>query len=305
MPRLRGFFILKPVRIFFRMNYTFIINPNSGNNRKKSIIKNYLRQHTSKNITIIFTKYPGHASEIAKLELHKGIQNIIAVGGDGTVNEVAGQLVNSRANFGLIPMGSGNGFARSLNIPLNTKLAFDTIFKLNLKKIDVGKVNDRFFFSVAGVGLDAHIALRFQTGRLRGPLPYFLAGVKEYLKYPYPEFNLKNAKDILVKPLIITIANGAQFGNGAKIAPQADMQDGLFDVCLIEKLSLLKAINAASKMFSGKLHRLSEYSAFKSGKIEIISQSSGIKYHIDGEPFIGKNNLQFEILPLALNVLTI
>ena len=256
------------------MSYSFIINPNSGNNRKKNIIDKILHKYTSENIFIKFTEYPGHAAEIARQDLQNNIPNIIAVGGDGTVNEIASQLAGSNANFGIIPMGSGNGFARSMEIPLKPEEAIHTIFGKKIKRIDAGKLNDRFFFAVAGVGFDANIANRFQVSKKRGAIPYFIAGFKEFFKYSYPEFFIKNNnRESSFKPLIITVANASQFGNGAKIAPQADLQDGLLDICIVNKMSLLESIKASLKMFKGKIHQVSAYSAFTSNRIEITSEN--------------------------------
>jgi len=287
------------------MNYSFIINPNSGSNRKKNIINKILQKYPSKEISVKITEYPGHASEIAKQELHKNTQNIIAVGGDGTVNEIASQLVGSKVNFGIVPMGSGNGFARSMLIPLKPHHALETIFKNNTKQIDVGKVNDKFFCAVAGVGIDANIAYRFQQSKKRGPVPYFIAGFKEFFKYPYSEFYIKDGdKELQYRPLTITIANANQFGNGAKIAPLADLQDGLLDICIVQKMSLLKSINAASKMFKGNISQIASYSTFTSDRIEISSKNTEINYHVDGEPFKTNDKLIFEIVPKSLNVIT-
>lgn len=288
------------------MNYSFIINPNSGNNKKKNIIKNALQKYPSEKISVKFTKYPGHAAEIAKQELQDGVPNIIAVGGDGTVNEVASQLINTNVNFGLIPMGSGNGFARSLNLPLKPKQALETIFKNKIIEIDVGKVNDRFFFAVSGVGIDAYIASRFQGRKIRGAIPYFIVGTKAYFNYSYPGFTIINKDEkVTANPFLITIANTSQFGNGAKIAPQAELQDGLLDICIVQKMSVIKTINAAIKMFRGRINDLSTYSTFTTDKIEIASQNGEIDYHVDGEPLKTNKNLVFQIVPKSLKVITV
>jgi diacylglycerol kinase (ATP) len=288
------------------MKYSFIINPNSGNNRKKNIIYKLLNNYPSDKIAVTVTEYAGHAAELAQQELNKGTANIIAVGGDGTVNEIASQLVGSDAHFGIIPMGSGNGFARAVNIPLRPQDALDTVFRNKSKRIDVGKVNDKFFFAVAGLGLDANIAFQFQESKIRGAFPYFIAGFKEFFRYSYPEFKISNNNNgSAMNPLIITIANGNQFGNGAKIAPHADLQDGLLDICVLQKMSLITSFNAVIKMFQGKIDHIPGYVASTSKRVEITSEKKEINYHVDGEPFKTGDKLIFEILPKSLNVITI
>ena len=286
------------------MNYFFIINPNSGSNKNKSIIKNTLRKYPDLEKSFIYTEYPGHAARIAKQLIEKDVKNIVAVGGDGTVNEIASEMINTDVNLGIVPMGSGNGFARSLNLPLNPRQALDGIFKMYSIKVDVGKVNQRYFFAVAGVGMDATIAYSFQSSKKRGAFSYFIVGAKEYFNYSYPEFNItSNNETISVKPLIITVANANQFGNGALIAPHADLQDGLLDICIVNRMSLFKTVQAANKMFKGQIRKLSSYSTFNSKGLEISSQNENINYHVDGEPLKGTNKLVFTILPKALNVL--
>jgi len=298
---MRGFFISLLI-----MNYSFIINPNSGNNKRKNIIYKILHKYPSDKITVTVTEYAGHAAKLAQQELKNGTANIIAVGGDGTVNEVASQLVGSEANFGIIPMGSGNGFARAVNIPLKPQEAFDTVFRNKSKRIDVGKVNDKFFFAVAGLGLDANVAFRFQESKIRGAIPYFIAGFMEFFRYSYPEFIIStNDNGSNMNPLIIIIANGNQFGNGAKIAPHADMQDGLLDICVLQKMSILTALKAVIKMFQGKIDQIPAYAASTSKHIEITSEKKEINYHVDGEPFKTDDKLIFEIVPKSLNVITI
>jgi len=288
------------------MKYFFIINPNSGNNKKKHIIKNALRKYPDLEKSVKYTEYPGHAGQMTRQLLEKGIQTVIAVGGDGTVNEIACELVNSQVNLGIIPMGSGNGFARSLNIPLNPGQALENIFKSNSIKVDVGKVNQRYFFAVAGVGIDANIAIKFQSSKRRGAFPYFVIGTKEFFNYSYPEFTItKSNEKLLVKPLTITVANANQYGNGALIAPHADLQDGLLDVCIIAQMSLMRTLYAAKKIFEGEIHKLSAYSSFNADRFEISSQTVDINYHVDGEPMSGTNKLVFSVLPKALNVITI
>jgi len=160
------------------------------------------------------------------------------------------------------------------------------------------------FFAVAGIGFDAQVADQFQKRKIRGALPYFYIGFKEYMKYSYPGYFVKSQeKEIKTNPLVITIANGTEFGNGAKIAPQADMQDGLLDVCIFDKMSVAKGLVSLPKMFNGKINQIDAYSSFKSQKIEIETDLKEFMFHTDGEPHIAGNKVVVEIIPHSLNVI--
>ncbi len=285
------------------MNFTFVINPRSGTSKNKSHLTKLIEQKSS-DFKILYSKYAGHAPKLAAEAVKQGCKNIIAVGGDGTMNEVASKLVGSDTNFGLIPMGSGNGFARSLDLPLNPNDALNIVFKSKVKKIDTGKINGVCFFAVAGIGFDAQVASQFQKSKKRGALPYFYIGLKEFLKYSYPGYFINSLeKRMKITPLVVTIANATQFGNGAIIAPQADMQDGLLDVCIFDRMSFFVTLKNLAKMFSGNVNQASAYSSFKSQAIEIECDSKEILFHTDGEPHIAEKKLSVEIIPSSLNVI--
>ena len=287
------------------MRFIFIINPHSGTKTNKLYLPKLITQKTTSDFEIKFTEYAGHASIIAAKAVKDGVENIIAVGGDGTMNEVAAKVVGSDTNFGLIPMGSGNGFARSLGLPLNPEKALDVISKVKVKKIDSGKINGLPFFAVAGVGFDAEVSKQFQKRKIRGALPYFFIGLKEFIKYTYPGYFVKSAeKNLYINPLVITIANATQFGNGAKIAPHADIQDGYLDVCIFNKMSVLKAISDLPKMFNGKIAQATAYSSFKTKTVEIGCDLKEFVFHTDGEPHIAEKKVSIEIVPFSLNVIT-
>ncbi|MGD9487076.1 MAG: diacylglycerol kinase family protein [Calditrichaceae bacterium] len=289
------------------MEYWFIVNPRSGKKNKSDEIKNLIKQHfqhqTSHRYRMIFTEGPGHGRVIAREAVSEGIDYVVSVGGDGTMNEVAGGLVNSETIFGVIPTGSGNGFARSLGIPLDTGKAISFIMNSHPRSIDVGRIADDYFFGVAGVGFDAQIGARFQEFGLRGPLPYFYIGVKEYFKYQFEEFRIiSNEQTSIVRPLLITIANSPQYGNGAVIAPGADLEDGLLDVCIIEKIPFIEGLLKIGTLFNNKIDTLSTYSRFQTTELKIIRSGKSGLYHVDGEPKKSLSELKIKILPKALNV---
>lgn len=284
------------------MKFTFIINPNSGKDRSKVEIVSLIKKY-NRDTEILFTEYAGHARELAKSAVSKNIDVVVAVGGDGTINEIASILTHTDSSLGIIPLGSGNGYARSLEIPLNSSDALNVIFSNQKKIVDVGRVNEKFFFGVAGVGLDASIGFQFQQHHTRGAFPYFYLGLKSYFEYDYPGFTVKmNGEIFSLNPTLITIANAKQFGNGALIAPQADVRDGLLDICILKKMTMFQALNIVLKLFNGSIEKSGNYKAYRSEKLEISSENI-LNYHIDGEPFQTKETLQIGISKQALSVL--
>jgi YegS/Rv2252/BmrU family lipid kinase len=285
------------------MKYIFIINPQSGTVRNKNFLKNIIRQDIPGEAKITYTEYPGHASKLATDAINSGFKYVIAVGGDGTLNEVGSVLIGRKAVLGLIPMGSGNGFARSLNIPLNPQKAFKTILIGKTRFVDAGSVNNRFFFTVAGVGFEAYVAERFQKSNFRGPVPYFYKGLQSFFKYGYPGFTIEIAGEKKsICPLTIAIANAPQYGNGAIISPEADMSDGLLNICIIDKINFSRLIKHVNLLFKNKINRLPAYNSFKSKEIKIFSDGK-IKFHTDGEPGIADQALTFKIIPKAINII--
>ncbi|HHM02597.1 MAG TPA: diacylglycerol kinase family lipid kinase, partial [Caldithrix abyssi] len=234
----------------------------------------------------------------------KGYERVIAIGGDGTVNEIASGLVNRGAALGIVPAGSGNGLARSLNIPLAIDRAFETALNGNIRAIDTGKAGEHYFFAVCGVGLDARIGQKFQRLKRRGIVPYFYFGLQTFLAYEYPRFEVHSDKHrFTVAPLTLVVSNGTEFGNGARIAPKAVMDDGLFDVCLLERMSLLEAALSLPGLFNGKIVNLKKYNSFRCRRLKISRGSEKILYHVDGEPHYTQGPLEITMNPNSLKVI--
>lgn len=289
------------------MQYLFIINPVSGAKKNTGRLIKQIEQKFSVrsgvSYRIAFTEYAGHGRALSVQAAENKTDIVVSVGGDGTMNEIAGGLVNSGSVLGLIPMGSGNGFARSLGIPIKITEALDVLLNASVKTVDCGKINGNYFFGLTGVGLDAEIGARFQEFGVRGPLPYFYIGTKEYLRYDYEEFKIISGdKKIQITPLLITVANTSQYGNGAIIAPQADPCDGLFDVCTLNKMNFFRTVKHVSKLFSGEIERLPAYSTFKTDFVKIIRSKESGFFHIDGEPKVGGKILEIEMVKNALKV---
>jgi diacylglycerol kinase (ATP) len=290
------------------MRYLFILNPKSGKKNKSEYIVDLVRKtfkDTDHTCEFVYTAGPGDATRLAENGVENFFDVISAVGGDGTVNEVAKGLVHTKCALGIIPLGSGNGLARSLKIPINIKRSIHCLMNPVITSIDTGRVNQYYFFGVCGIGLDAMIGKKFQEFGKRGPLPYFFIGLKEYINYKPDKYLIKNKNESFeIEPLLITIANTLQYGNGAIIAPQADPRDGKLDVCIIYKMPVLKALFYGPRLFRGTIHTIPYYKSFKTKSLQItLSEKKGV-IHTDGEPFITDNVLNINILSRSLHVCT-
>lgn len=289
-----------------RRKILFIINPISGGNRFINIVTRILERIPRKcdcDYDIRMTEYPGHATEIARTAEKEGFNYIAAVGGDGTVNEVATGLVNTSISLGVIPRGSGDGIARGLNIPLFLRRAVKAVCTGAPRQIDVGKIENRYFFATTGMGFDAVVGKLFSEGNIRGPLPYFYISLREFFTYKPQEYILQlNNREIKVKALILAVANTNQFGNGAIIAPMAKPDDGLLDVCIIKDIKFFEAIRHLPKLFTGKLVKTSYYEFYRTKSITIIRPELA-PIHVDGEPIDGNKELHISVLPKALSVI--
>jgi YegS/Rv2252/BmrU family lipid kinase len=229
---------------------------------------------------------------------------VVAVGGDGTMNEVASGLVGTETALGLIPRGSGNGYARSLKIPLKAEEAIDVLKFGQLRKVDVGQVNQYYFFNVMGVGFDAYIGAKFQDFGLRGPIPYFYIGFKGWFQYDFEAFTLRfNDKVLNLRPLLITVANTPQYGMSALIAPQASIDDGILDLCILEKMNILQALPRLHRLFDGTVEKVPFYKHYSVKEVIIEREKDRGLFHTDGEPRMGGKELNISILPLALKVI--
>jgi YegS/Rv2252/BmrU family lipid kinase len=288
------------------MRYLFIVNPKAGLNKGKRILRlldkkniKYPQHH----IEICKTRYAGHAIELSAQAVKDHFDIVVAVGGDGTMNEVARSLVYSETSLGVLTAGSGNGFSRSLHMPKSPDKAIDVIFNPTFKTIDSGIVNDIHFFNIAGVGIDAFIAQRFQRLRARGFVSYLFTGIKAYFQYKIQTYTLIfDKEEIDSKYLLVAIANANEYGNGAKIAPNADFSDGLLDICTLDPLTPLEAIQNLKYLFNGEIHTISKYNSYRSETIRIESTESRLIVHADGEPQQVMCPLRVKVLPKSLKI---
>lgn len=278
------------------MRTLYIINPISGKGKKQRIA----RMLEAKGCKIAFTEYAGHAELLAR-EATEDV--VVAVGGDGTVNEVARGIIGTDKILGIIPCGSGDGLARHLGLSHNIERAFQTIEEGECKQMDAAEVNDRLFFSVCGVGFDAVVSERFAKSGKRGLVSYIRQGLKSWLNYAPEKYTIEiDGKELNTEALFITIGNSNQWGNNAKITPLADCCDGVLDITVVDKFNALELPWLAYRLMTGSVHKSRKVHCYKGKSIRITRQSEGAA-HADGDWFIAPKVLDIKILPSALKVI--
>jgi diacylglycerol kinase (ATP) len=283
----------------------FIINPVSGLGRQKkaeAAIRKYLDLSLF-SYKIEYTHYAHHAVEIARDASMKGNDIVIAIGGDGSANDVACGLVNSETVMGLIPVGSGNGLARHLKIPISLKKSIEIINKQKISRIDTATLNDKLFISIAGLGFDALIAEEFAKCSKRGFWSYIKTGFKQFKNYKHLTYNIRfDEKEISRTALLVSFANSDQFGYNARIAPTATINDGFIDLCIIKPVSFFGAALMAPKLFHKKLDTSKHVEFYKITEAK-ITVSENVSCHIDGDPVERMNSVHLKIFPQSLNLI--
>jgi len=283
----------------------FIVNPLSGSRNRTQTIMGLIDEivkPAGNEYTIAWIKCPGDGSRLSAEAVARGYDIVAAVGGDGTVNEVGQALVGSSAALAVIPAGSGNGFARNLRVPLNPPEALRLLLSPRIIRIDAGAINSRYFFSMAGMGLDAEISKSFEQQSNRGTLSYFLAGIKTFFTYKPAAISIHHeGGTFTLSPLVMSIANGPQYGSGAIIAPRAKPDDGMLDVCMINTLPVWTAVRNLYRLFNGTIEQIPGYRSFQAHSLRIERPAPGL-IHVDGDPQHAEAVLQVDVLPAMLRV---
>lgn len=289
-----------------RKEIVFVVNPISGTQGKKAILK-HIDERLDRNIynyRIVETQYAGHATEIAKTAVMDGVDIVVAIGGDGTINEIARSLIHTDTALGIIPCGSGNGLARHLRIPMDCKAAIDILNKNFQITIDYGKINDIPFFCTCGVGFDAFVSLKFADSGKRGLLTYLENTLNESLTYQPETYEIENDEGtVRHKAFLIACGNASQYGNNAYIAPQASLTDGLMDVTILEPFTVLDVPSLSFQLFNKTIDQNSCIKTMRTKKIKIRRKNPGV-FHYDGDPVMGNENLEVEIIAHGLKVVT-
>ena len=284
---------------------TAIINPVSGTASKKHFpdLLNQCIPSDRFEKQFFFSEYRGHAFELASQAVKEKVDYVIAVGGDGTVNEVARALVESPSVLGIVPAGSGNGLARDLAIPMDSRKALDVILNHKIKTIDYCKANSRIFFCTCGVGFDASVSERFDKTKKRGPFSYVKSVFDEYLQFKPDTYEIVFENEVLSrKAFLVTCANASQYGNNAYIAPLADMNDGMMDVAILSPFSPLDIGHLVVQMFTKQMTKNRKIQYYRSKKLTLRRAKPGI-VHIDGEPVHMDKIISLEVFHDGLNVI--
>ncbi|MBR5988856.1 MAG: YegS/Rv2252/BmrU family lipid kinase [Prevotella sp.] len=284
----------------------FIVNPISGTHSKEEIPA-LIEENLEKDrfdYQIRFTEYAGHAAEIAKACAEQQTDIVVAVGGDGTVNEVARSLTHSFTALGIIPCGSGNGLARHLCLPLDPKKAIQIINACKIETFDYGVINDLPFFCTCGMGFDAFISLKFAEAGKRGPITYVENVLKEGLKYKPETYEVSDdTGKKRYKAFLIACANASQYGNNAYIAPGATMKDGEMDVIIMEPFDALEAPQIAADLFMKTLTNNSKIKTFRTKSLHIKRNGPGA-IHYDGDPIMTGEDIEVHIEHEGIRILT-
>jgi diacylglycerol kinase (ATP) len=283
-----------------------VLNPQSGVVSKDvatAVIFNKLRRYFN-TVSLINSNSPAHGYEITRQALEQ-FDVIVAFGGDGTINSIASALLNTNKTLGILPGGSGNGLVRNLNIPLSWRRALDVLISGTDVYVDAGQINNRYFFNVAGIGLDGLISKKFNLeAKTRGLAPYIYYAFKGVFEMPTFRVEISLGDTVFQDEImLIAFANFKQYGGKAIIAPFASPYDKLLDICIINKFKLLKESLNLRNLFTGNIHKFPFYKSFKFDRCEITSLDGLIPFHFDGE-YGGEDftHYRVEILPAKLKI---
>ena len=283
----------------------FIINPRSGT-RAGQELSSIIDNTIDKNIfdfEISLTQYAGHGEELAAEAAQNNYFAVVCAGGDGSIQENARALAGSKTLLGIIPKGSGNGFARHLHIPMKAVDAMKIINRSNSIAVDVLKINGKICVNVFGIGFDGHIANMFAKMPKRGYSTYAKLVLGRFNKYKPVELQLiVDGKPMHLKSFLLTFANGTQFGNNAVIAPGADIRDGIMEVCSIQKFPFAAAPALIYLLMKNKINRSRYYNMFNAKEV-IIHTEHPVEAHLDGEPAVMDKEIRVEVVPKYLNVI--
>ena len=289
-----------------------IVNPISGGRSKANIpaIVQKVFPHRDYCVDVVCTERPGHAMELAQQAIAEGADTVVAVGGDGTINEIGKVLISDTSvKFGIVPMGSGNGLARHAEIPLDVEGAFELIKEGHSELIDYGDMNGHIFFTTAGTGFDAEVGQRFaemsQRFSLtkRGPITSLRAIAEMATTYVPKEYTIMTDDEVFhQKAFLITVGNAAQWGNKAYITPHASQQDGLFSITVVKPFLYIEAPMMAVQLMNRRFDRNQHVRSIESKHLRILCDDMGYS-HVDGEPMKLPQPLDVTMHPAGLRII--
>lgn len=288
------------------MKLRFIFNPHSGHNLRNPHLLNrtreFIREHQL-DATVVATERPRHATELARQAIDEGCDTVVAIGGDGTMNEVATALIDRPATLGLIPCGSGNGLGRHLGIPKPNRHAFNTLLHGKPRLIDTGEANGRVFFNVMGLGFDAEISERFTKVTRRGFRAYIRTTLSAWRSYQPQTVVIRSGEQVIESSaFILAVANSDQFGNDCYIAPGAQVDDGILDLTILKPVNVFQAVPLGLRLFCARLDGSRHVERMRGTEFVIQRPSAG-PIHTDGEPFTTTAEVRVSVRPRSLRVL--
>lgn len=286
------------------MRIAFVVNPISGSKRRENILA-LISQNLSEQTAydILMWEHKNSFEDIRKQITSGKYDMVVAVGGDGTVNKVALNLINTDIVLGIIPRGSGNGLARTLGIPQNTVQAIKKLENGSIRTIDNGIINGKAFFCTAGIGFDAHIGGLFASNKKRGLYSYIKITLKEFLSYRPKEYTISfNGQTLIIKAFLVTFANAGQYGNNFYIAPQAKTDDGLLHLVILKPVSMLSVCEVIVKILLRRANQSKNIVTFTSQNF-MIKNLAKESIHFDGEPGFVESQIQVSINPQSLKVI--
>ena len=287
----------------------FIINPIAGKGEGK-IVKSKVQQFfANKNIDFetYLTEYNGHATLLTQNVLLQKPTIVVACGGDGTINEVAQTLINTDIALGIIPIGSGNGLAANLHIPTNLENAFEVILNTQKSTIDVGKINENYFFSNMGLGIDAEVIHRYSEKKTRNFLGYVSASTKALFNYQPKKFKIElNDSEILEDDFYFLLcSNSNEAGYGISFTPNAKLNDGKLDFIAVKKINFIQQFQFSTLVLRKNIGRMSQAKILQVNSVKFHSNQDKIIAQIDGEAVtLNQKIVEVSVLTNALNVIT-
>lgn len=289
------------------MKVLFIVNPYSGIKDWEEVVQ-YIKRFwggTKHKLEIAAIWKVGDGEMLARKAASDRFDMVVAVGGDGTINEIARGLLHTDTALGVVPGGSGNGFARVFKIPLSRRRAVIKLLDPEYKWMDVGEVNGKIFLVTCGAGMDAHVSHIFSHGPRRGLWSYYVAAAKIFFGYDPPKLKiLYDGKTYDCEPILITAANLEQYGGGVKIAPGASPFDGVLDLAIVNKMSIFKMLYYLPRLLTGFIKSVPQTTILKIKEATIINDIS-TPVHLDGDPVEPSNTLHIKCLPSALKIAVI
>ena len=286
-----------------KLSIWFVVNPISGTRRKRklpTLIKRHLN-HDKFDYQIYYTKFKGHAGELAIKATNKKIDIVCAVGGDGSAHEVGINLINTDSSLAIIPWGSGNGISNHMGIPLRTIKAISCLNQCHKIDVDTVSVNDSHFLGIGGYGIDAFIAKKFHNEKKRGLKTYIKHTLKEFYKFKPVEVNIQiGEENKTVHAFLLSIANTSEFGNKFSISPKSSVQDGIIEMIIVKPFPKWQSPFLVARFIrkKGDRSKFVETISFKKATLRISSDLA----HYDGEHIPESKIISIQVVPKSLSI---